>query len=749
VSSSVPVKDDALRDMEGNRKAIQMRPQKVEVELQVGKTQTVEVTFKPAKDYPVDLYYLMDLSRSMLNDKESLAKLGKQIGDRLSQLTRGVQMGFGTFVDKPVMPYVSMAANGSVRSPCDYRLESSMGHSCDLPYTFKNKLSLTSDLDQFEIAVNQTRISGNLDGPEGGLEAMMQVMACKNEIGWRDSSSKLIVYSSDAAFHTAGDGLLGGIVEPNDGKCHLENNEYTMATEMDYPSIGQIADAIAKKKITVIFAVMEDVEDIYTMLKNELEGARVGRITNDSSNIVNLVVDNYREIKQFVKLQLRHSIPGYDVKFAAKCSKSGGFAGDVCEKVELGEDVKFQVNITLDQRVCEGKNAGKTRKLIIEPQGIPETMIIQVKPICECECEKPQYEEKNSPKCSNGNGTFECGQCTCNEGRYGQICQCSGNDVKSEGHKELCKRPDPTTQLPKPGEPVCSGHGECVCGKCECTEKQYTGKYCQCNAGSCPRFQQKLCAGPTHGTCSCDGDGDVATCKCLPGWTGKDCSCPSSLEPCMNGGQICSGQGECNCHKSGKQIIRKCHCKPGFYGKTCENSAGIGCEQYRLCVKCKVHYDPQTMLSECAPIFNNGTTEINADKCPKIEIVQEDEKPKESSGKSCKFNIDSKCRFQFVYDTRPNGATIIYAATEKICSESFNLPLTISAIAGAIVAIGLAALLIWRLLAYISDIREFARFEEEKKKRKWAPVQNALYQPPVTTIINPAYKRKGGPNMYN
>ena len=74
--------------------------------------------------------------------------------------------------------FSSPAANGSVRSPCDYRLESTMGHSCDLPYTFKNKLSLTKDLDQFEIAVNQTRISGNLDGPEGGLEAMMQVCAC-------------------------------------------------------------------------------------------------------------------------------------------------------------------------------------------------------------------------------------------------------------------------------------------------------------------------------------------------------------------------------------------------------------------------------------------------------------------------------------------------------------------------------------------------------------------------------------------
>jgi len=217
----------------------------------------------------------------------------------------------------------------------------------------------------------------------------------------------------------------------------------------------------------------------------------------------------------------------------------------------------------------------------------------------------------------------------------------------------------------------------------------------------------------------------------------------------MNDGQICSGQGECNCHKSGKEIIRKCHCNATFYGKTCENSAALGCDPYRLCVLCKVHYDPQTMYSECAPMFINGTTEINPQKCPNVVITQVKELPKESSGKSCKFDVDDRCRFQFLFDGKSNGTTFIHAATEKVCSESFNLPLTISAIAGAIVAIGLAALLIWRLLAYISDIREFARFEEEKKKRKWAPVQNALYQPPVTTIINPAYKRKGAPNMYN
>ena len=52
---------------------------------------------------------LLSGRRSMLDDKEMLAKLGKKIGDELSKLTRGVKMGFGTFVDKPVMPYVSIA----------------------------------------------------------------------------------------------------------------------------------------------------------------------------------------------------------------------------------------------------------------------------------------------------------------------------------------------------------------------------------------------------------------------------------------------------------------------------------------------------------------------------------------------------------------------------------------------------------------------------------------------------------------
>lgn len=50
----------------------------------------------------------------------------------------------------------------------------------------------------------------------------------QEQIGWRNVT-RLLVFSTDAGFHFAGDGKLGGIVLPNDGKCHLENNVYSMS----------------------------------------------------------------------------------------------------------------------------------------------------------------------------------------------------------------------------------------------------------------------------------------------------------------------------------------------------------------------------------------------------------------------------------------------------------------------------------------------------------------------------------------
>lgn len=45
-----------------------------------GQTTTVKLTVRPAENYPVDLYYLMDMSYSMKNDLEKLTTLASKIG---------------------------------------------------------------------------------------------------------------------------------------------------------------------------------------------------------------------------------------------------------------------------------------------------------------------------------------------------------------------------------------------------------------------------------------------------------------------------------------------------------------------------------------------------------------------------------------------------------------------------------------------------------------------------------------------
>ena len=56
------------------------------------------------------------------------------------------------------------------------------------------------------------------------------------------------------------------------------------------------------------------------------------------------------------------------------------------------------------------------------------------------------------------------------------------------------------------------------------------------------------------------------------------------------------------------------------------------------------------------------------------------------------------------------------------CPESVNVLAIVGGVVGGIVAVGLALLLIWRLLTFIHDRREFAKFEKERQNAKWDTV---------------------------
>lgn len=49
----------------------------------------------------------------------------------------------------------------------------------DPPFAFQNVIKLTKDLAFFTSELQKERISGNLDPPEGGFDAILQAAVCK------------------------------------------------------------------------------------------------------------------------------------------------------------------------------------------------------------------------------------------------------------------------------------------------------------------------------------------------------------------------------------------------------------------------------------------------------------------------------------------------------------------------------------------------------------------------------------------
>uniref|UniRef100_A0A452QF77 Integrin beta n=1 Tax=Ursus americanus TaxID=9643 RepID=A0A452QF77_URSAM len=290
-----------------------------------GEPQQLRVRFLRAEGYPVDLYYLMDLSYSMKDDLERVRQLGHDLLVRLQEVTHSVRIGFGSFVDKTVLPFVSTVPS-KLRHPCPSRLE-----RCQPPFSFHHVLSLTGDAKAFEREVGRQSVSGNLDSPEGGFDAILQAALCQERIGWRNVS-RLLVFTSDDTFHTAGDGKLGGIFMPSDGHCHLDSNGlYSRSPDFDYPSVGQVAQALSSANIQPIFAVTSATLPVYQELSKLIPKSAVGELSEDSSNVVQLIVDAYNSLSSTVTLEHSPLPPGVHISYESQCGdseKREGEAGD-------------------------------------------------------------------------------------------------------------------------------------------------------------------------------------------------------------------------------------------------------------------------------------------------------------------------------------------------------------------------------------------------------------------------------------
>ncbi|PAV90380.1 hypothetical protein WR25_06537 isoform B [Diploscapter pachys] len=211
---------------------------------------------------------------------------------------------------------------------------------------------------------------------------------------------------------------------------------------------------------------------------------------------------------------------GAQLEFMINCN-GAEIKGNKCSGISEGQVIEWKIKVTLNQCMNSGDIA-----ISIGVIGYQSVSAIFITPLCGCDCEKLQRQEKNSVLCHQ-HGNLICGQCVCDATRGGSKCECP---LASYGVKTAAELEDKCRE--QPGAQVCNGKGVCRCGQCECDRKIATvgGKFCQCDHDSCPRGANgKLCSG--NGVCDC------GTCKCEDGYSKEDCSCKSDDAQCIESGQ--------------------------------------------------------------------------------------------------------------------------------------------------------------------------------------------------------------------
>lgn len=95
---------------------------------------------------------------------------------------------------------------------------------------------------------------------------------------------------------------------------------------------------------------------------------------------------------------------------------------------------------------------------------------------------------------------------------------------------------------------------------------------------------------------------------------------------------------------------------------------------------------------------------------------------KVSERKCVVVDESSGCRTDFVYGYDDNGKRQVRYGIRPTCPPPVPVANIAFGLMGAIVAVGLALILLWRLLLFLYDRNEYAKFLEDSKNAKWAPV---------------------------
>lgn len=573
------------------------------------KLMDVEV-FAPTKG-PLDLYILMDFSNSMADDLDNLKRMGTKLASLVEKLSSDYTIGFGKFVDKVIEPQTDMRPS---------KLAQPWPNS-DPPFSFENVIKLTNDLNFFTEELKKERISGNLDAPEGGFDAILQTAVCTDQIGWRSHSTHLLVFSTESAFHYEADGanVLSGILQRNDEKCHLNTDDrYTHDINQDYPSIPTLVRLLGKHNIIPIFAVTNHSYTYYEKLQRYFPIAEVGLLQEDSSNILQLMETAFENIRSKMSIRAEDRPKAFEAQFLSAAGAVKQYGDFDFKPGAIG---KFKMRLKAQRMsdetpICQIDPNDKQGIMRVKPTTFNAAVNINATVLCPiCDCEKTSVPKAD--RC-HGNGDLVCGKCQCYDGWLGSFCNCSA--ATSDQVISQCIGPN----MKEP----CSGRGDCLeCGTCVCyNPDQFEGPYCQYDKTQCQRYGGFLCN--DRGSCV------MGQCACTEGWGGSACECPKSNQTCLDSkGLVCNGKGNCVCGRCecpNSGIPMTATCEPNF-----ETSLGV-CEGTRSCVQCQA--------------WKTGEKKDEEDckKCPFKILMVDELKEADKVSDVCSFrDEDDDCTYHY------------------------------------------------------------------------------------------------------
>ncbi|XP_065180483.1 integrin beta-6-like [Sycon ciliatum] len=698
-----------VQPVEALSEFVQVSPRRFRVRLRPGASESVTFNVRPAPNYPLDVYYLMDLSASMFDDLGTLRSQSVSLADALNGVSTNSYLGFGSFVEKPVEPY-SIARGPLALIPCT---------NCSLPYSFRNVVPLTKDRLEFTRRLDTVQVSANIDDPEDSLTALVQAATCDSAVGWQQKSRKVVVVASDAGYHIAGEGRLAGIIRPHDGRCHLvDSTTYSenASRTLDYPSIALVRKVLEENRVITIFAVTEFAVPMYRALSERLPGSSVLVLSSDSQNAVTILREELaRQISVTNLTALPHN-GGVTISATATCPVTpmeiGPHKLPLCRNMSTSVQAEFTV--TLTGTTCEKLNS--IGEVVMRVQGFDD-VTIEIESLCSCPCEN--HVDPDAQYCSNA-GNETCGSCNCYPG-YRSVSggQCNCNETLGT---QPCMTAD---------NQICNGRGTCECMKCVCNQEEgikICGEFCECDDQSCPTHEGKICGGPTRGNCECSGV-SCGQCECLPGYNGTSCECPLSQDTCKQEGddRVCSGEGVCECGE--------CNCKNGFFGRYCQvctrqDGCTDICTRAQPCIECETR-DAEDRCAPCNEQLRQDATDVNTGTGYTIDG---------KAATACQQTCDS--RYYAAQDDSGNLLPIHIDRNENTCPTSVNyVPIIIGIIIGMLL-LGILALILWKLWARWRDRKEYQDFLKNRNKQEWEQDESPLFHPAVVKYVNPQYKIK-------